>query len=198
MMNKGLALGGVAILAAGLLVAGCAGGGAATTPPPTTTTVPLEPPATEDTTTDTPITSSNPDDLVSWVGEYSFAEIISPANEPPTDTLSYGISIYQMGTGFFAAMSLVGYGSTQSMMTTVEGDATSITLYFVSFIGVNPWKKGYNPGDALITLTRDDKGKITTTWSKMKPQVSDNATPSTRFTLVTPSASSTPTSTKTS
>lgn len=194
-----LAVAAGAILAAGgLLLAGCTSGDQ---PGPATTshTVSMTTTTTELPST-TPIPSSNPEDLVGWVGQYSFAEIISPVGEPPTATLSYGISIYQMGTGFFAAMSVVGYGATQSMMTTVEGDATTVTLYFNSFIGANPWKKSYNPGDALVTLSVDDKGKVITTWGTMKPAMPENATPTTMFTLVTPSASSTktPTSTKTS
>jgi len=192
-----IAVAGIAVLAVGgLLLAGCAGGDqpAPTTTTPATMTMPT---MTYQLPTDEPITSSNPDDLVGWVGQYSFAEIISPANQPPTDTLSYGVTVYQMGSGFFAAMSVVGFGATQSIMATVQGDATEITLYFNSFIGTNPWKKGYKPGDALIKLSRDSKGKITTTWVTMKPQVSANATPTILFTSVTPTPTATPTATST-
>ena len=142
---------------------------------------------------------SDPTALVGWVGQYTYGEVIGTpaANMPPTATMGYAISVYQMGTGFFAALSLNGNNATQNIMASVQGDATTITLYFDSFTETNPWPDiTYEPGDPLLTLTRQDAG-IMTTWDKMHPQSTDNTpTPGSGFTSTTPSTETpTPTST---
>lgn len=181
-------IGGIVLLAAaGVLLSGC--GGTVTPPPSATSSRPM-PSVSALPTTTTTIPTSDPEELIGWVGQYSFSEILGDANEPPAAAMGYGIAIYEMGTGFFAAITLSGYGATQSIMATVQGDDTTVTLYFNAYIGANPWKNAtYAVGDELLTMTKGEDGKITTTWSKMKPQVASNNTPGPHFTFVTPSPS---------
>jgi len=190
-------IGGIGLLiAAGLLLAGCGG---TVTPPPTTSssTAPTSGITAQQPTTTSEMPTSNPEDLVGWVGQYSYSEILGNENEPPVAAMGYGVSIYQMGTGFFAAVTLSGYGTTQSIMATVLGDATTVTLYFNAYIGPNPWKNAdYATGDALLTLTKGEDGSISTTWEKMKPQSSGNSTPGPHFTTSSPSPTKTSTTSK--
>ena len=181
--------------AACTVLAGCSGGQNPPSTAPSTTTITSIMPVGTGTMGATDLApTSDPADLVGWVGQYSFGEVTTTnPNVPPSAAMGYGMSIYQMGTGFFAALSISGNGATQSIMATVQGDATKITLYFNSFIGTNPWKNSnYSPGDALLTLEKADN-KITTTWVSMKPQVSGNKTPGTHFTFNTPTPSMTST-----
>jgi len=180
----------VALVAAlGVLLTGCGGGEAppSTATPPTSTARPTTATPTDSTPSDT-TTSSDLTELLSWVGQYSFAEILSEINTPPTSVMGYGVTIYEMGTGVFAAISLSGYGSTQNIMAAVEGDATAISLVFNSFIGTNPWRTtNYKAGDILFTMEAGEEGKIVTTWGVMKPQIDGNKKGGEQFKLNRPS-----------
>jgi len=183
--------------AACALLVGCGAGNAtpgitATTPPVQTATTTPTQPTTDATPSQTD--TSDPAAMLGWVGQYSFGEVTSNANLPPSTAMGYGIVIYQMGTGFFAAINISGNNATQAITATVQGDATSITLYFDSFIGTNPWKNvNYKPGDALLTLDSKD-GQITTTWVTMQPQVAGNKSPGSHFSMISPSPTATQTS----
>ena len=188
----------VALVAlSGVLFTGCGGGD---TPPSTTTPTTSAPrPTTATPTTELPSdtnTTSDLTELLGWVGQYSFAEILSEINTPPTAVMGYGITIYEMGTGVFAAISLSGFGSTQNIMAAVEGDATAISLVFNSFIGTNPWRTtNYITGDVLFTMEMGEESKIVTTWGVMKPQIDGNKKAGEHFKLnrTTPTPSKTTT-----
>jgi len=165
-----------------LLLAGCGTAG----PPPSTPSVPVISSA-QPTVEQTP--TSDPGGLATWVGQYSFAEVVADVGNPPGSVVSYGISIYQMGTGLFAAISVSVFGTVQNIMASVTGGVDSITVSFNSFVGTVPANAPkYKTGDVLLTLTRDG-GKITTQWGSMKPKVSANKTPGGYFSQGTPSTS---------
>ena len=184
----------VLVAVCGVLLAGCGDGGE----PPTTTTPTTSTarPTTATPTESVPSDTDSPSDLTEllrWVGDYSFAEILSEINTPPTAVMGYGLTIYEMGTGVFAAVSLSGFGSTQNIMAAVQGDAAVISVVFNTFIGNNPWRTtNYKPGDVLFTLEAGEEGKIKTTWGVMKPQIDGNKKAGEHFKLnpATPTPSS--------
>jgi len=181
-----LAYGIAATLAVGLLLVGCS---------PTEQPSPSDQPGHTGApgtvglpqASDTPVVNG---DLSGWVGEYAFAEVVADVGSPPGSVIAYGISIYRMGDDYFAAISISGYGSTQTMTASVRGDANSIALVFSAYMGPNPWTAApsYQLGDTLLQLARQNDG-VVTTWGLVQPQVSSNTAPGFYFALSTPSPS---------
>jgi len=155
------------------------------------------PTTAQGTTTALPATSAPSDqsDLSSWVGNYSFAEVIPDVGTPPGTVVSYGVSIYQMGTDYFAAVIITGFG-TQAMMASVKGDSTTVSLVFSAYLGDNTWTDppAYKSGDKLLELTKDGD-TVTTTWDQMQPQSNDNTAAGTYFAVSTATPTPTPSAT---
>lgn len=183
---------------AGVLLAGCtpAQPGQSSSSQPPTPTLTSPPSSSTLTPTNTAV------DLSGWVGQYSFAEVDNDIYGNIYSITAYGISVYQMGDDYFAAITVTKTDAktrdtlTQSMTALVTGDADNVTLVFNAYVGVNPADfPKYASGDALLEWKRQSDG-IVTTWDKMKPQLSDDATTGFYFATPSPSASA-PSSSKT-
>jgi len=124
--------------------------------------------------------SSIVDALSGWVGDYDFEEDLGTSDEGSAGAgLDYHITIAQLSDAYQATISINGQQTMQNLLASVQGDANTVTLVFVSYNGDNLFQP-YAPGVVLLTLARQGDALVTT-WGAITPQLASNQPPGNYF-----------------
>lgn len=114
--------------------------------------------------------------LDSWIGNYSFSEIVQP-----DENMFYELSIYKENNKYYSKINIDGFQTIQRLLANVEGNDESISIIFDQYLPDNLFEV-YNQGDILLKLERK-QAKLVTNWGKIGPIDKNHMNSGTYFNL---------------
>lgn len=111
------------------------------------------------------------DDLIKWLGEYTFSEYFSEPDYAPM-VMDYNISIYNKEGMYYADIEIVGQTTWIHVQSTVYGDAEWISLIYYQDL---PNNKTSNIEDNTVLISfRNNDVDIYTYWGEIVPMLIGN------------------------
>ena len=108
-------------------------------------------------------------DLNNWHGEYYYSETPVKANAGYSMVMEWILSIYEQDGQEMAMITINGQQTEINFEAFARGGDESISIYFNETVAGSV-SEGLSSGDLLFTLTKTEKG-IVTTWLKMVPRL---------------------------
>lgn len=112
------------------------------------------------------------DDLITWLGEYTFNENFSDPNYAPM-VMDYNIKIYNEGGIYYADLEIVGQTTWIHVKANVYGDAEWISLVNYQEL---PDNMTFNAKSNVVMISfRKKNENIYTYWGEIEPMLIENA-----------------------
>lgn len=115
---------------------------------------------------------NNPEELSTWLGEYTFSEVLDNS-EAEFERRDYRIKIYEKSNCFFAEVWVDGKKARIRIKAEVRGDEKKICLFLAEILPGHTCSSINKEGSILLKL-RERGGEIYTDWGEIVPILEEN------------------------